>query len=328
MCKQSRTFTAAPKPTPRAVTAPSSSTTKPQKSTTSKTSKKRKPKPNPRPKGKGKARADDDAISISSEDEVNADDDESAEPLATRRSKRARKATSGGYAEDVEENMDEDMPGQHRDAEDEDFSMVAEQLGQNAPVTLKHEEAEPSLADLAPRPEEAEPTAANEGATESAMDVELVEDEGKPKPVLKLSYHGFIIHGRCLCVIVEPYPPLRSGTRAPSLVPTGLIAPRAPSIAPPDFIPSGGVGQRERTPLFLPDFDREPTPAPAPARSLPPVPLFSETAGNSDDEDEGEMVLFSQLLRSVGDHPPGIAEDDDDIDGAVFFGDADEMREL
>ncbi|KAI0771557.1 hypothetical protein BD413DRAFT_57249 [Trametes elegans] len=309
MCKQSRTFTATPQPAPRAAAAPSSSTTKPQKSTTSKTSKKRKPKPKPRPKGKGKARADDDAISISSEDEANADDDESAEPLAMRRSKRARKAASGGYAEDVEDNMDEDMPGQHRDAEDEDFSMVVEQLGQNAPVTLKHEEAEPSLADLAPEPEEAEPTAANEGAPEFTMDVELVEDEeeAKPKPVLKLSYHGFTIHGRCLCVIVEPYPPLRSGTRAPSLVPTGLIAPRAPSIAPPDFIPSGGVGQRERTPLFLPDFDRELTPAPAPARSLPQVPLFSETAGHSDDEDE---------------------EDDDDIDGAVFFGDADEMREL
>ena len=46
------------------------------------------------------------------------------------------------------------------------------------------------------------------------------------------------------------------------------------------------------------------------------------------DEEEGDMVLFSQILRSVGDHPPGIAEDDDEIDGAVFFGDADEMREL
>ena len=79
--------------------------------------------------------------------------------------------------------------------------------------------------------------------------------------------------------------------------------------------------------MFLPDFDRDPTPAPSTARTLPPVPLFSEAAEGSDDEDGG-MVLFSQILRSVGDHPPGIAEDDDEIDGAVFFGDADETREL
>ena len=48
----------------------------------------------------------------------------------------------------------------------------------------------------------------------------------------------------------------------------------------------------------------------------------------SDGEDDGDMVLFSQILRSAGEHPPGIAEDDDEIDGAVLFGDADETREL
>ena len=199
----------------------------------------------------------------------------------------------------------------------------------------KREEVEPSLS--AQHPEEAsldvddlEAAPEQAGPSTNAIDVELVDDdeEARPKPILKLHYHGFNIHGRCLCVIVEPYPPLRSGTRAPSLAPTGLVAPgRAPSMAPPDFVPSGGAAQRERTPLFLPDLDREPTPAPSAMRKLPPVPLFSESAEGSDDEDGG-MVLFSQILRSVGDHPPGIAEDDDEIEGAVFFGDADEMREL
>lgn len=218
-------------------------------------------------------------------------------------------------------------------AREVDYPLVAEQLGPGAPVHLKVEEAEPSLADMAPPPQpididDAE-VAEDEPVDEPVMDVELVdeEEEVKPKPILKLSYHGFNIHGRCLCVIVEPWPPLRSGTRAPSLAPMGIVAPRAPSIAPADFVPSGGAGQRARTPLFLPDFDREPTPAPVPGRNLPPVPLFNESVEGSDDED-GEMVLFSQLLMSVGDHPPGIAEDDDEIDGAVFFGDADEMREL
>lgn len=197
------------------------------------------------------------------------------------------------------------------------------------PIVSKVEETEPALVGEPEQVDQAVPMEEDSEVAPTTMDVELVdnEEEPKPKPILKLRYHGFNIHGRCLCVIVEPYPPIRSSTRAPSLAPTGLIAPRAPSIAPPDFVPSGGSGQRERTPLFLPDFDREATPAPSTIRNLPPVPLFSETADDSDGEDGG-MVLFSQILRSVGDHPPGIAEDDDEIDGAVFFGDADETREL
>ena len=199
------------------------------------------------------------------------------------------------------------------------------------PIVPKSEEVEPSLGDVPPREPTHEPEhVIDDDAIPPTMDVELVdeEEEPKPKPILKLQYHGFNIHGRCLCVIVEPWPPLRSTTRAPELASMGVAAPRAPSIAPPNFVPSGGAAQRERTPLFLPDFDREPTPAPSGMRVLPPVPLFSETTAEGSDEEEGDMVLFSQILRSVGDHPPGIAEDDDEIEGAVFFGDADEMREL
>ncbi|KAI0375569.1 hypothetical protein BV20DRAFT_1008081 [Pilatotrama ljubarskyi] len=333
---KTRTFAAAPRPPPRTTIPKASSSTKSTQAPASKQAQKRKPKPRPKGRGKGRARAEDDAISISSEDEVQAAGGE-AESVATRRSKRSRNVVSGGYAE----TPDEDMPDVHFDAPpapvvddihipkdsglDQDHTVVTEQMGEGAAVVLKHEEAEPSLSDLAPHPGDDYAAGA-----ETAVDIELVDDEEepKPKPILKLSYHGFNIHGRCLCVIVEPYPPLRSATRAPSLAPTGLVAPRAPSIAPLDFVPSGAAAQRERTPLFLPDFDREPTPAPLAARTLPPMPLFSDTNEENDDDDGGELVLFSQLLRSVGDHPPGIAEDDDEIDGAVFFGDADEMREL
>ena len=239
---------------------------------------------------------------------------------------------AGGYREDEDEEMPDANATETVEEEPvDDYQPIpTEQLRPaDAPVVPKVEETEPSLSEPSGPIGELEEGGDGAGPVSSAMDVELVEDdeEPKPKPILKLRYHGFSIHGRCLCVIVEPYPPLRSGTRAPSLAPTGIIAPRAPSIAPPDFVPSGGAGQRERTPLFLPDFDREPTPAPSGMRTLPPVPLFSESGEGSDDEDGG-MVLFSQILRSVGDHPPGIAEDDDDIDGAVFFGDADETREL
>ncbi|KAI0638115.1 hypothetical protein C8Q77DRAFT_1089428 [Trametes polyzona] len=343
---KTRTFTAAPKPAPRPAAAPAISVKGGKKTAPPASGKKRKPKPRPRGKGKARARLedDDDDIDISSGEDDNATV-EPAEPLATRRSKRARKVVAGGYAEDVDDDMNgtgedtthatnSEQPVTREAAQDGGHPIVTDQLGDGAAVTLKHEEAEPSLADLAPgngTTEDAVVVDDDEPQKEATMDVELVdedEEDVKPKPTLKLSYHGFNIHGRCLCVIVEPYPPLRAATRAPSLAPMGLVAPRAPSIAPPDFVPSGGPAQRARTPLFLPDFDREPTPAPAPARNLPPVPLFSGSADTSDDEENGEMVLFSQLLRSVGDHPPGIAEDDDEIDGAVFFGDADEMREL
>ncbi|KAI0327111.1 hypothetical protein GY45DRAFT_1328034 [Cubamyces sp. BRFM 1775] len=328
---KTRTFVAAPKLAPRAATSSGTSKAQPQEAAaTGKGGKKRKPKPRPRGKGKAKA-TEDDEISISSEDEVAASG-EPPEPIATRRSKRARKVAEGAYAEDVDEDMlDADPPAGRNPSPLGDMleDGCPEQPGGNDVVNLKHEETEPSLADL---PALAVERDTREAVTDqSPMEVEFVDDEEeeeKPKPILKLSYHGFTIHGRCLCVIVEPYPPLRSTTRAPSLVPTGLIAPRAPSIAPADFVPTGGAGQRERTPLFLPDFDREPTPAPTASRNLPPVPLFNEVAEGSDEEDDGGMVLFSQILRSMGDHPPGIAEDDDEIEGAVFFGDADETREL
>lgn len=337
--EQSRTFTAAlPRALPPAasteiVKVKESNQGRSKKATGTNQSKKRKPKP--RPKGKGKARAvaeEDEAISISSGDDAPTDDP-LRESVATRRSKRSRKVVAGGYREDQDDEMpDADAVGSSmvHDIPGDDYQpMETEPVrdGSDTPVVPKREEEEPSLG---------EPPAANmedtgDGRTDpDIMDVELVdeeEEESKPKPILKLRYHGFNIHGRCLCVIVEPYPPIRSGTRAPSLAPTGLIAPRAPSIAPPDFVPSGGAGQRERTPLFLPEFDREPTPAPSGARTLPPVPLFSGSTEDSDEEDGG-MILFSQILRSVGDHTPGIAEDDDEIEGAVFFGDADETREL
>ncbi|KAH9899939.1 hypothetical protein C8Q73DRAFT_725499 [Cubamyces lactineus] len=326
---KTRTFVAAPKPTPRAAMPSGTSTAQLRNVVaTGKGGNKRKPKP--RPKGKGKARAtEQDEISISSEDEGDtAAPGALTESIATRRSKRARKVAAGAYAEDVDEDADDIHPPAGRDPSPSHTTIEDGQLNVDTAVTLKHEETEPSLADLSVPAVEGDAPEAS--VDQSPMEVEFVdeEEEEKPKPILKLSYHGFTIHGRCLCVIVEPYPPLRSGTRAPSLAPTGLIAPRAPSIAPADFVPTGGAGQRERTPLFLPDFDREPTPAPVMSRNLPPVPLFNETAEGSDEEDDGGMVLFSQILRSMGDHPPGIAEDDDEIEGAVFFGDADETREL
>jgi len=196
-------------------------------------------------------------------------------------------------------------------------------------MPVKHEDPEPELPTL-DIPSVAQDEFSSTGVQPIVQDE---PEEDKTKLLLQLKYRGFNIHGRCLCVIVEPYPPMRSASVAPSrAVPTDFFTPRAPSIAPPDFVPSGSAAQRARTPLFLPEYDRERSVTPAPNfqhRSLPPVPLFNESVMDGDnDSDDGGMMDFSQLLRSVGQHQAGIVDDDDEIDGAVFFGDADENREL
>ena len=57
-----------------------------------------------------------------------------------------------------------------------------------------------------------------------------------------------------------------------------------------------------------------------------------EDAEDDDDGDEEDpfnnMMVFSQALRNAGDNRPSAADDDEDMDAAVFFGDADEIREL
>ncbi|EEB92883.1 hypothetical protein MPER_08541 [Moniliophthora perniciosa FA553] len=44
------------------------------------------------------------------------------------------------------------------------------------------------------------------------------DEEEKPKPILKLKYQGFNIFGHCLCIVVEPWPPIRTPSRAPSIL--------------------------------------------------------------------------------------------------------------
>lgn len=180
------------------------------------------------------------------------------------------------------------------------------------------------------------------GPSRTVIDIDEDEDEDiKPKPILQLKYKGFEIAGRCLCVVVEPWPPVRAAARAPSVASTS----RAPSIAPPDFVTSAQIAAaaRARTPLFLPDDDddddelggRGQTPFVPPKfpqrRLMPPVPAFDDPDQDNEDEDEdggGELMQFSQALRTANAYRTGEGDDDDELDGGVLFGDADEAREL
>ena len=135
----------------------------------------------------------------------------------------------------------------------------------------------------------------------TVIDLEVDSEEEKPKPILNLTYQGFNIYGHCLCVVVEPWPVIRSMTTSVStrsVAGSSLVQQRAPR--PRD----------QQSPLFFPEEDEE------------PIEISDE------DSDSGGMMEFSQVLRSVGDSRAGAANDDEDMDGSVLFGDADEFKEL
>ena len=315
-------------------------------------------------KAKGKRRAvsseseEEDIIDISSdEDEVSVQTQPTSAPL--RRSSRKTNVAAGGYNEEHNGDKDEDPIVVDSDIEmstsDGNGAEIVQEPLEGLPfdagglitmdadndvsmtTTIKSEDPDTQLVPQeAPEQQQNMPAPGDNADMPLELDVE--EEEEKPKPILKLRYQGFNIHGKCLCVIVEPYPPIRSPTRAVSLAPTGVIAPRAPSIAPADYVPQNVAAQRRaRTPLFLPEDDRDRSVTPAPwggheDRVLPPVPLFSEEPAATGEEERdfegGGMFELSQILQSVGDYPAGTAEDDDEIDGAALFGDADEVRGL
>ncbi|KAI6105799.1 hypothetical protein F5141DRAFT_1049505 [Pisolithus sp. B1] len=161
------------------------------------------------------------------------------------------------------------------------------------------------------------------GATEIDLTMEEDEEE-KPKPVLRLSYQALSVSSHCLCVVVEPWPSQHPSVPLQPVVPV--------SVASPSEVGTGSrIGeviplQRGRTPLFLPEFDEVTDLNSARA----PVPLFGTSSCQVDDNGHGSDTLmnFSQVLNATGHTTAAFAEDDDDMEGAVLFGDADEVREF
>lgn len=135
--------------------------------------------------------------------------------------------------------------------------------------------------------------------------------------------------GHCLCVVVEPWPPLRAETRLQSVGTSSQRGSLGPSL-----LPSNGsveAGERAKTPLFLPEYDRALSEAPfVRERTFPPVPLFHDAMSRTEDDgySDDDLMNFSQTLNAGGHMHAITADDDDDMDGAVLFGDADEIREL
>ncbi|KAF8165242.1 hypothetical protein B0H34DRAFT_688426 [Crassisporium funariophilum] len=153
-----------------------------------------------------------------------------------------------------------------------------------------------------------------DGPNSPGVELEVDSEEEKPKPILQLSYQGFSIYGHCLCVVVEPWHVVRSMT---STLPEGHSR--------------AVTGSRADTPLFLPEDypveDHEPSQHHL-NRSYLNKAMDQGDISDIESDDGGGMMEFSQVLHNIGDSRPGAANDDDDMDGSILFGDADEFREL
>jgi hypothetical protein len=169
----------------------------------------------------------------------------------------------------------------------------------------------------------------NEEEDEDTFDLRVDEEEDKPKPALQLKYKGFGIYGQCLCIVVEPWPAIRSTTHAPQEL-GGITRQSKQKQATTSSAPT--VAARANTPLFLADdneADQNETQNQRPNNPVTNAWDDLETMDDSDDDSEmGGMMAFSQALNLAGDSRPGAVEDDDEMEGAVLFGDADETRQL
>jgi len=154
------------------------------------------------------------------------------------------------------------------------------------------------------------------------------EEEEKPKMELQLSYQGFSIFGRCLCVVVEPYPPLSESTlqrpKTPPPVERSILQPRA------SRAPSEHPRFREETPLFLPEIEpsgRDPTPHPANlAESDTRESRVPEESSNDKGSGQTGMMALTQLLQDTAMYR--IDSDSDGDEAGVFLGDAEASRDI
>lgn len=240
------------------------------------------------------------------------------EKAVNQGSRKKRKTKGKGRAYDE----DDELPSSESEDSDENYSPAESQRSKRASTSNHIEDVD--MIDQNSR---------RDTPIASAVEFEMdQEEEEKPKPVLQLNYQGFDIFGHCLCVVVEPWPSVRSTSRVASVT---TVLNRESSLAHPQRALAQDSDVRTMTPLFLPDDYRErsETPALSRNRSMHPSPLDSlldpRFLEDSDDSDEdGGMVLFSQVLNNTGDVRAGAADDDEDMDTDMFFGDADERREL
>ncbi|CEL63811.1 hypothetical protein RSOLAG1IB_05575 [Rhizoctonia solani AG-1 IB] len=132
------------------------------------------------------------------------------------------------------------------------------------------------------------------------------QEEEKPKQELQLSYTGYMIPSRCLCVIAEPWPALPT----PAQLASQATKSRPKQTAPPS----------SSHPLFRPESDDEDEVPGARAQRRSP------TLGFDSDDEEARLRMFSQMINNVGERRSGVAARGamDEFEDDALYGDADE----
>lgn len=265
--------------------------------------------------------SEEEILSIS--DNTDSNDEDVIEVIPegpSRRSGRVRTRVARTYREDSE-NSDHTTPPEPKNQQElstsEDVEMAEE-------ARVKEEEEE--VVELSALSAQVTPDPDTNPTVSLVLDD---EEEPKPKPTLNLKYRGFNITGNCLCVVVEPWPEIRVQPREQSTAPIF-----ASSRSGATSVPTSQNHKSSQMPLFLPDLEEdgqavsESSVQPF-SRSRPPVPLFNDPLPSADDDDEDtDLMDFSQALNKAAEGRQGVPDEDDEMDGALLFGDADENREL
>jgi hypothetical protein len=264
-----------------------------------------------------------------------------ASPIKSRKARRRRETGPNSENDEDSHPSDSDAVGSDdlRAEEDEEFETTEDSTmgtrrvtDETTEVDVKVEEDEHGL----PRPKPSLATRQSSHVENTDATLEMDEDdEPKPKLSLELKYRAFSNFNRCICVVVEPWPPQRTGSRAPSVALSAVAGASTATSTTSEF--SANRGQRAKTPLFFPDVDDEPT-IPTSGhthlRTLPPVPLFDDPPTTHDTNDVDEwgdsdaLMQFSQMLNTTGRVGGADVEEEDEFDGTTLFADADEAREL
>ncbi|KAG6336852.1 hypothetical protein ID866_2248 [Astraeus odoratus] len=305
---KSRHFVAAPAPPPRALPKPSV----PSTSVSGRADKKkrnRRPTVGRSSRKRQKTTIDSEESDVSAEasegDDIQIHDD--SDKLVPRRSQRLTGVTPSTYRE-----SEEDAPDGSNDVD------ISSPLSYGRTTERKVVEGSPLSRNNKDREESTEGDSPRQGvATE--IDLTVEDEEEKPKPLLRVKYQALTVSSHCLCVVVEPWPSQHATARAQSV----RLSQAMPSNSELSKGGESSVG-RGRTPLFLPEFGEA-----SDHSHETPTPLFDDSLFQMDDENyDDTLISFSQSLN-IGSHAVAApAEDDDDMDGAVLFGDADEVREF
>ncbi|KDN47517.1 hypothetical protein RSAG8_03657, partial [Rhizoctonia solani AG-8 WAC10335] len=194
---------------------------------------------------------------------------------------------------------------------DENGVGPSDALDQLAPVVVKSEPDDAigleSLITIS-ADDEVTPASLSQSPRPPSDTLVVEQEEEKPKQELQLTYTGYMVPSRCLCVIAEPWPALPTPAQLASQASKPRSKPSAPS------------SPETSRPLFRPESDDEDAqPNTHPQRG-------SRTPEFDSDDEEARLRMFSQMINKVGERRSGVATRGamDEFEDDALYGDADE----